>query len=192
MPYFICEYEHAMGNSVGALQEYWDIIESSSGIIGACIWDFVDQSIYDPVKIAAGTLKDSNGFNYFVSGYDYNNENWSVGFQGNFLNNGLIMADRQWSAELAEVKNVYKNVTFSSLNGKTLTIKNKNNFANLNKYALQWFVLKDGRRVQSGIVSMPSIAAGESRTVTVPYNITTESGSEYILHVQLCLKEDEM
>lgn len=192
MPYFICEYEHAMGNSVGALQEYWDIIESSSGIIGACIWDFVDQSIYDPVKIAAGTLKDSNGFNYFVSGYDYNNENWSVGFQGNFLNNGIIMADRQWSAELAEVKNVYKNVTFSSLNGKTLTIKNKNNFANLNKYALQWFVLKDGRRVQSGVVSMPSIAAGESGTVTVPYNITTESGSEYILHVQLCLKEDEM
>ena len=192
MPYFICEYEHAMGNSVGALQEYWDIIESSSGIIGACIWDFVDQSIYDPVKIAAGTLKDSNGFNYFVSGYDYNNENWSVGFQGNFLNNGIIMADRQWSAELAEVKNVYKNVTFSSLNGKTLTIKNKNNFANLNKYALQWFVLKDGRRVQSGIVSMPSIAAGGSGTVTVPYNITTESGSEYILHVQLCLKEDEM
>ena len=51
MPYFICEYEHAMGNSVGALQEYWDIIESSSGIIGACIWDFVDQSIYDPVKM---------------------------------------------------------------------------------------------------------------------------------------------
>lgn len=192
MPYFICEYEHAMGNSVGALQEYWDIIESSSGIIGACIWDFVDQSIYDPVKIAAGTLKDSNGFNYFVSGYDYNNENWAVGFQGNFLNNGIIMADRQWSAELAEVKNVYKNVTFSSLNGKTLTIKNKNNFANLNKYALQWFVLKDGRRVQSGIVSMPSIAAGASGTVTVPYNITTESGSEYILHVQLCLKEDEM
>lgn len=192
MPYFICEYEHAMGNSVGALQEYWDIIESSTGIIGACIWDFVDQSIYDPVKIAAGTLKDSNGFNYFVSGYDYNNENWSVGFQGNFLNNGLITADRQWSAELAEVKNVYKNVTFSSLNDKTLTIKNKNNFANLNKYALQWFVLKDGRRVQSGIVSMPSIAAGESGTVTVPYNITTESGSEYILHVQLCLKEDEM
>ena len=72
MPYFICEYEHAMGNSLGGLQEYWDIIESSTGIIGACIWDFVDQSIYNPTKIAAGTLKDANGFNYYVSGYDYN------------------------------------------------------------------------------------------------------------------------
>ena len=193
MPYFICEYEHAMGNSLGGLQEYWDIIESSTGIIGACIWDFVDQSIYNPTKIAAGTLKDANGFNYYVSGYDYNSTSGvGVGFQGNFLNNGLITADRQWSAELSEVKNVYKNVTFSSLSGKTLTIKNKNNFVNLNKYALQWFVLKDGRRVESCIVSMPSIAAGSTGTVSIPYTTTTTTDAEYILHLQLCLAEDEM
>ena len=193
MPYFICEYEHAMGNSLGGLQEYWDIIESSTGIIGACIWDFVDQSIYNPTKIAAGTLKDSNGFNYYVSGYDYNSPSGvNYGFQGNFLNNGLITADRQWSAELAEVKNVYKNVTFSSLSGKTLTIKNKNNFVNLNKYALQWFVLKDGRRVESGVVTMPSIAAGSTGTVSIPYTTSTTTDAEYILHLQLCLTEDEM
>ena len=193
MPYFICEYEHAMGNSLGGLQEYWDIIESSTGIIGACIWDFVDQSIYNPTKIAAGTLKDANGFNYYVSGYDYNSTGGvGVGFQGNFLNNGLITADRQWSAELAEVKNVYKNVTFSSLSGKTLTIKNKNNFTNLNKYALQWFVLKDGRSVESGVVTMPSIAAGSTGTVSIPYTTSTTTDAEYILHLQLCLAEDEM
>ena len=193
MPYFICEYEHAMGNSLGGLQEYWDIIESSTGIIGACIWDFVDQSIYNPTKIAAGTLKDANGFNYYVSGYDYNSTSGvGVGFQGNFLNNGLITADRQWSAELSEVKNVYKNVTFSSLSGKTLTIKNKNNFTNLNKYALQWFVLKDGRSVESGVVTMPSIAAGSTGTVSIPYTTTTTNDAEYILHLQLCLTEDEM
>lgn len=193
MPYFICEYEHAMGNSLGGLQEYWDIIESSTGIIGACIWDFVDQSIYNPTKIAAGTLKDANGFNYYVSGYDYNSPSGvNYGFQGNFLNNGLITADRQWSAELSEVKNVYKNVTFSSLSGKTLTIKNKNNFTNLNKYALQWFVLKDGRSVESGVVTMPSIAAGSTGTVSIPYTTTTTTDAEYILHLQLCLTEDEM
>ena len=192
-PYFICEYEHAMGNSLGGLQEYWNIIEGSTGIIGACIWDFVDQSIYDPEMIAAGTLKDRNGFNYYVSGYDYNSTGGvNYGFQGNFLNNGLITADRQWSAELAEVKNVYKNVTFSSLSNKTLTIKNKNNFVNLNKYALQWFVLKDGRRVESGVETMPSIAAGSTGTVEIPYTTSTTTDAEYILHVQLCLAEDEM
>lgn len=192
-PYFICEYAHAMGNAVGNLQEYWDIIEGSTGIIGGCIWDFVDQSIYNPDKLKAGTLKDSNGFNYYVSGYDYNSTSGvNYGFQGNFLNNGLITADRQWSAELSEVKNVYKNVNFSSLSGNVLTIKNKNNFANLSKYALQWYVLKDGRRVEGGIVSMPSIAAGTSGTVTVPYTTSTTTDAEYILHVQLCLADNEL
>ena len=182
-----------MGNAVGNLQEYWDIIEGSTGIIGGCIWDFVDQSIYNPDKLKAGTLKDSNGFNYYVSGYDYNSTSGvNYGFQGNFLNNGLITADRQWSAELSEVKNVYKNVNFSSLSGNVLTIKNKNNFANLSKYALQWYVLKDGRRVEGGIVSMPSIAAGTSGTVKVPYTTSTTTDAEYILHVQLCLADNEL
>ncbi|WP_052446631.1 glycoside hydrolase family 2 TIM barrel-domain containing protein [Candidatus Soleaferrea massiliensis] len=47
-PFFICEYAHAMGNSVGNLQEYWDVIESYDRLIGGCIWDFVDQAIYTP------------------------------------------------------------------------------------------------------------------------------------------------
>ena len=192
-PYFICEYAHAMGNAVGNLQEYWDIIEGSTGIIGGCIWDFVDQSIYNPDKLKAGTLKDSNGFNYYVSGYDYNSTSGvNYGFQGNFLNNGLITADRQWSAELSEVKNVYKNVNFSSLSGNVLTIKNKNNFANLDRYALLWTVLKNGSRMESGVVDMPSIAAGATGSVTVPYTTSTTQDAEYVLHLQLCLKNDEL
>ena len=38
-PYFICEYAHAMGQALGNFKEYWDVIENSTGIIGACIWD---------------------------------------------------------------------------------------------------------------------------------------------------------
>ncbi|MGV2541718.1 beta-galactosidase, partial [Bacillus pumilus] len=44
-PYFICEYAHAMGQALGNFKEYWDVIENSTGIIGACIWDWVDQAI---------------------------------------------------------------------------------------------------------------------------------------------------
>ncbi|NJO88063.1 MAG: hypothetical protein HC831_03175 [Chloroflexia bacterium] len=34
-----------MGNSEGNLQEYWDIINADSSIVGAAIWDWVDQGI---------------------------------------------------------------------------------------------------------------------------------------------------
>jgi beta-galactosidase len=42
-PFILCEYAHAMGNAVGNLQEYWDVIEKYPRLIGGCIWDWVDQ-----------------------------------------------------------------------------------------------------------------------------------------------------
>ena len=44
-PIFMREYAHAMGNSVGNLQEYWDVIEVNDHVSGAAIWDWVDQGI---------------------------------------------------------------------------------------------------------------------------------------------------
>lgn len=43
-PYLMCEYDHAMGNAVGSLNDYWDIIRSSDNMMGGFIWDWVDQS----------------------------------------------------------------------------------------------------------------------------------------------------
>lgn len=44
MPYVLCEYAHAMGNAVGNLKEYWDAIRSHENMLGAFVWDWVDQS----------------------------------------------------------------------------------------------------------------------------------------------------
>ena len=44
-PLILCEYAHAMGNSVGNLKDYWDIIDRYESLQGGFIWDFVDQTI---------------------------------------------------------------------------------------------------------------------------------------------------
>jgi beta-galactosidase len=44
-PLILCEYAHAMGNSVGNLQDYWDMIEAHDSLQGGCIWDWVDQGL---------------------------------------------------------------------------------------------------------------------------------------------------
>ena len=44
MPYVLCEYAHGMGNSIGNLKEYWDAIRSADNMLGAFIWDWVDQA----------------------------------------------------------------------------------------------------------------------------------------------------
>lgn len=44
MPYVMCEFDHAMGNSLGALKEYMDILRSSQNMLGGFIWDWCDQA----------------------------------------------------------------------------------------------------------------------------------------------------
>ena len=138
-PYFMCEYEHAMGNSLGSLQDYWDVMESSKYGIGGCIWDWVDQSIYSPADIKSGNLT-QNGFNKYVTGYDYP----QAPHQGNFLNNGVIGADRAWSAKLDEVKKVYQYVKFTgySKSAGTVKVKNAYDFITLKGYTLKAGVLE--------------------------------------------------
>ena len=189
-PYFICEYAHAMGQAVGNLQEYWDAIESSTGITGACIWDWVDQSFYDPERLLAGEKLDKNGFHYWVSGYDYNSTSGvGIGFQGNFVNNGLITPDRAWTGKLTEVKKVYQNAVFSSFNGGAVSVRNKNSFTSLDAYDLVYQVLRDGSVVEEGVAQMPHIAAGDEASVSVPYTTAITDNAEYILNLTLRLKE---
>ncbi len=201
-PYFICEYDHAMGNSLGALKDFQDVIESSTGIIGGAIWDWVDQAIYDPTyakQVNNGTADNSmlvnkNGFNYWTSGFNYQttSNGTSSCYMGAFEDNGITTPDRKWSAKLTEVKSVFQNAEFTSFSNKTLTIKNKNCFTNLSAYKLVYRVLVDGYLAEEGAVSMPSIAAGSTGTVSVPYSTTAESGKEVMLNVGLALNEETL
>ena len=194
-PYFICEYAHAMGQAVGNLKEYWDQIEGSTGIIGGCIWDWVDQSVYDPAMLVNGQKKSDNGFNYWVSGYDYNSPSGvDKGFQGNFLNNGIITPDRTWTGKLSEVKKVYQYVRFSdfSASAKSVNIANKYAFMPISQdnFDIAYRVMKDGRLVEEGtLASFQTIVAGSSATVTLPINTTVDNSAEYLVNIELRIKK---
>lgn len=194
-PYFICEYAHAMGQAVGNLKEYWDVIENSTGIIGGCIWDWVDQSVYDPARLVNRQKKSENGFNYWVSGYDYNStDGINYGFQGNFLNNGIVTPDRTWTGKLSEVKKVYQYVKFSDFNtsAKSVNIANKYAFMPISQdnFEIGYRVMKDGYLVENGkLESFNSIAAGSSATVTLPIRTSVEGSAEYLVNVELRVKK---
>ena len=194
-PYFICEYAHAMGQAVGNLKEYWDQIEGSTGIIGACIWDWVDQSVYDPTKLVNGQKKSENGFNYWVSGYDYNSPGGvNYGFQGNFLNNGIITPDRTWTGKLSEVKKVYQYVKFTQPTAYSKSVKIANKYAFMpissDNFDIAYRVMKDGRLIKEGtLASFQTIAAGSSATVTLPINTTVDNSAEYLVNIELRIKK---
>lgn len=186
-PYFACEYAHAMGNAVGNLREYWDGIYGSAYGLGGCIWDWVDQSIYDADDIKKGNLT-TQGLPRFKSGYDY-----GYLHQENFLNNGLITAERVPSAKLAEVKAVYSPVQLSNyvVSTKTFRLKNIDSFTDLNAYDARYAVLVNGYVVEEGPVELPSIAPqGGAVNVVVPYTTVKPQKGEMLINLTLALRED--
>ena len=184
-PYFMCEYAHAMGHSVGNLKEYWDVMESSKNGMGGCIWDWVDQAIVSYEDQKAGNLK-VNGYNKYRNGNDYP----QAPHQGNFVNNGIITADRQPTGKLAEVKRIYQYIKFGTLNktAKTFTLTNKYEAIDLEGMILNWQLLLDGTVVEEGSTTLPSIASGKSQSIGINYGDVSGEG-EYLLNVSVCLSE---
>ena len=193
-PYFICEYAHAMGQAVGNLQEYWDVIEKSTGIVGGCIWDWVDQGIYDTRRIKENKpLVDSKtGLHYYTSGYDYTRMNrGDNGFQGDFMSNGIITPGREWTAKLEEVKYVYRDADFVSFKNHKATIKNKSAFTDLaDAYTLTYRILADGKEVEKGTAAVPSCQPGATCEVDIPYTTAVSADKEYVVELSLNLKNN--
>ena len=193
-PYFICEYAHAMGQAVGNLQEYWDVIEKSTGIVGGCIWDWVDQGIYDTrrIKEHKPLIDSKTGLHYYTSGYDYTRMNrGDNGFQGDFMSNGIITPGREWTAKLEEVKYVYRDADFVGFKNHKLTLKNKSAFTDLaDAYTLTYRILADGKEVEKGAAAVPSCKPGATCDVDIPYTTAVSADKEYVVELSLNLKNN--
>ena len=126
-----------------------------------------------------------NGFPAYITGYDCPGPH-----QYNFVNNGLVNADRAWSAELDEVKRIYQWVGFN-LNKDSRQVKLTNKYLdrNLDQFYLKWTLLADGKPVQDGIVKKLNCAAGGTETVDLKYNPTAFAGKELFLNIGLYTKE---
>ena len=123
-PLIAREYAHAMGNSMGNFQEYWDVIYADSSIVGAAVWDWVDQGIY-PVESLKLKVESSD----FLYGGDFGDKP----NDGNFNINGLIAPDRKPHPHYYEVQHVYQPLKFEWDN-ETYRLVNLDNFTNPDEY----------------------------------------------------------
>jgi len=174
-PLIMCEYAHAMGNSVGNLKEYWDVIYANRQLQGGFIWDWADQ----------GMLKyTSLGEPYFAYGGDYGPP--GTPSDGNFLCNGLVAPDRTLHPHIWEVKKIYQYVRITPVDISTgrFNVTNFRDFSGLEDLRIVWRIDADGTTVAETTLIAPSIAAGETREVILPFEgFTMRRGPEYILTV---------
>ena len=133
-PFMMREYAHAMGNSCGNLQEYWDVIYADSSICGAAIWDWVDQGLYpmDNGKLRIDNYP-SSIINYpFFYGGDFGDKP----NDGMFCINGLIGPDRKPHPHYYEVQYVYQPLQFVRDADGTIRTINRDCFTDPNEYEI--------------------------------------------------------
>lgn len=177
-PFFLCEYNHAMGNSIGNLDQYWDyIINKSERMIGGCIWDWVDQALNKPGH------PDSE---YYFGGSfgDAPNDN-------DFCCNGIVTADRRVTPKLLEVKNVYQYLRFRLNDPNSVSIQNDYTVHNLTDFNLRYEIRENGRTIRTETFGLPDCKPTENRTILIPMErYLTDANAEYFIDLEVITKND--
>lgn len=192
-PVFMREYAHAMGNSMGNLQEYWDVIYADPSIVGAAIWDWVDQGIAKkidgssmqyPQNPADLSLKDDEFWAYGGDFGDQPND-------GAFNINGLVGPDRVPHPHYYQVQKVYQSIDFKLVDTDPLRVKveNRYNFVSSDEFDFVYELLANGQVVESGSINLPTIAPGQAARVSLDkLGKTQYQGAELILNMYARLK----
>lgn len=182
-PFVMNEYAHGMGNSIGNLQDYWDLILAEPMLAGGFIWDWVDQALYrdrsDPGK-----------------GFVYGGDFGDFPTNRNFCINGLIGADRVPHPHYQEVRKVYQPAGFlgERLAEGYLTVINRHLTTNLDRFDFSYEITTDGKVVESGKLPPCQVAPGETAEVPVPairaaHHRLADSGREVRVLFRLTLRE---
>ncbi len=138
-PIVECEYAHAMGNSLGNFQEYWDLMHSYPNLIGGYIWDWIDQGL---------VMKDENDKEFFAYGGDHSDE----ANDNNFCMNGVIASDRTPKPQTWEAKYVMQplKITAVDLEKGLVRVLSRFSFSNISEYNFKWTLSEDSTEIQSG------------------------------------------
>ena len=173
-PLILCEYSHAMGNSLGNFKDYWDVIRKYDVLQGGFIWDWVDQGLVSQTE---------DGQKYWGYGGDFGAAHLQN--DANFCLNGVVNPDRTPHPALEELKKVYQNIHFSEADFTTGRVKviNEYFFTNLNNFIIDWELFEEGEKIASGNIGVIDVAPGASQILQLNLPKFDYTKKEYALNI---------
>jgi len=174
-PYHINEFAHSMGNALGNFVDYWKVIDANDFITGACIWDWVDQSLWNWTE---------DGIRYLASGGDFGDKP----NDGQFVMNGILFGDRSPKPQYFEVKKVYQNLYTTLTADSKLELFNRNYFEPV-EYAATWTIIADGKQIAKGTFDTGLLDPRGTKVMDLP-SVTLPEGKECFINLSYAIKED--
>ena len=159
-PFYLCEYAHAMNNSMGSIGDYNDLFDAYEGLMGGAIWEWQDQALWNRRDPSNPHLVYGGGFG------EVPNDHY-------FICKGVVFADRTPTPKYAEAKRAYQWVGLAAddldLAAGKLKIRNKYQFTNLDRFNIAWTVSEDGKIIDRGTLPGLNLAPLSEGTLTVPF-----------------------
>lgn len=179
-PFYLCEYAHAMFNSMGSVDIYNDLFDKYPQLLGGAIWEWQDQGIYNYRDPMHPITAYGGGFNEFPN-------------SGYFIHKGVVFSNRSPKPHFPELKHAYQWITIRKNDSKSqlFTIKNRYRFTNLNSLNAKWALSENGTTVSSGNFTVGEISPGQEKDVTIPYKINPKPGAEYFVRISFDLATDK-
>ncbi len=183
-PFIMVEYCHAMGNSMGGLQDYWDVIEANEQLQGGCIWDWVDQSLIQHDK--------EKDVNWLAVGGDLGHA-YGVGDDDAFCANGVVSSDRTPHHHAAEVKKVYQPIKFiaKDLTWGKFEAKNWLSFTNASAYDCDFEIFSAEKTLMKGKGELDIEPFGTQEINIERLRIFGNPGEEFFIRFSVKTKEDQ-
>lgn len=181
-PMYLCEYAHAMFNSMGSLGDYNDIFDNNPSLLGGAIWEWEDQGLWNRRDPKRPFIAYGGGFG------DVPNDHY-------FIHKGVVFSDRSPKPHYPEVKRAYQWIGFApaDLTKNEIKIKNKYAFLNLSQFVGTWELTEDGVRIQGSTLPILNLAPGKETTLTLPLqSIQPKPGARYLLNVAMSLKNNTL
>lgn len=180
-PLILCEYAHAMGNSLGSFEDYWQAFKEYPRLQGGFIWDWVDQGL---------SKTDAQGRHFWAYGGDFGD---TVNDR-QFCINGLLFPDRSPHPSLFEAKYCQQHLSFSieskpNHNEYSLTISSDYVFRSTDNEKLLWRLLENGIEIEKGESSI-CIAPQSSITISIVPKATFQQGATYHLNLDVELIDE--
>ncbi len=169
-PFILCEYMHAMGNSLGNMDEYTDRFHSIDRFQGGFIWDYIDQGFLKKNRYGEEFIGYGSDFGDPLNDY-------------NFCGDGICFANRTNSPKMQEVKYNYQNIKIEVAK-TSAKLTNYHLFTDLDEYDCIMTLAKDGKIIEekSGVISL---APGKSKKIEC-FPMQEEPG-EYVTTVSFRL-----
>ena len=182
-PFIMVEYCHAMGNSMGGLQDYWNVIEANEQLQGGCIWDWVDQSFI---------VRDEEGIYWHAVGGDFGHA-YGVGDDDAFCANGVLRSDRLPHHHADEVKKVYQPIKFKAkdLTWGKFEAKNWLSFTNASAFDCDYVIFSAEKTLAKSKINLDIEPFGTQEINIERLRIAGEPGEEFFIRFSVKTKEKQ-